>query len=412
MHAHSQNCPLPATPDQIDPPPAACLRQPEYLYQLGRWLNQNQRYNDAIDRLEAALMLQPEHLATQIEYAIALEGSGDRPSATALLQQLAENPALDETTRGEITRIQQQNERLSLNSLPGRSHRNSLNLSFGHDDNLLGSSRYDNFELTLAGSRIGVRADSEYTAHSGRFTRTEWAQEGEIHTTIPGRWQYALGASYRWSLDYAPANRAHLGMLIERSPRGPSGFFAQGIVQQLYLDSKAALRQSQFVGGSETITPWQTNCRSRLGYEIQQLAYLEFPLYNGIYQGANLHLACTPQGLQVQLRLGIDSPENEQRPGGRQTQLNLRVSKITPFLTGQLFAEYEHYRQRDQHGYTPLLENNARRHIERHNYRAEYRWVLHNWHPYIGMEWLDQTSNLPLFSPRNLIINIGIRQAW
>ena len=66
-----------------DTPPAAalatlrslhdqCHKQASYLYALGQLLNQAGRYDEAIDPLEGALLYQPDHWPSQLEYAIAL----------------------------------------------------------------------------------------------------------------------------------------------------------------------------------------------------------------------------------------------------------------------------------------------------------------------------------------------------
>lgn len=412
-------CAAPANLAQTLQLETRCLSRPEFLYRLGRQLNTEKRYAEALDRLEAALLLRPEDWPTELEYSIALEGVGDRASADALLEQLSKNPAVDLEIRQEIAKIQRQHRvrhRAESVSVATPSRRTVLGLAGGHDNNLLGSTRYGNFDLTLADSRLPVTVAPEYAARSGHFARLDIGQDGEIHVDAQARWQYSLAASYRWSIDYAPANRAHLGGLVERSPQGNAGYYTQALYQELHLGGPPVLRQWQLGGGYE-FTPQGASsalpvCRTRLGLEVQGLTYPGSGTFNGRYGGVLAHWVCPAPQIQLQLRFGQDTPDNAQRPGGAQRQQSLRLAKNTALGPGKLALEYEYYRQDDQKGYSLLLENNGRRQLRRSIYRLEYSWQQQGLTPYLGLEWLDQESNLPLFSPRNRILTLGLRRAW
>lgn len=392
-----------------------CTQRPADLLQLGRQLNLARRYQEAADRLEAALLLDPAAWAVEIEYAIALEGLGDYASADALLAGIAANPTVDPAIRQEIEQLHRHHRwRLGWEAPAGA--RNTLGLAIGYDDNLLGSTRYGSFDLTFAGSRLPVALADENARRGGRFTRLDLGRDGTLAANGEARWHYSLAASYRWSIDYEPASRAHFGLLVERSPLAAPGLYAQALAQQLHLGGPALLRLGQLGAGYEIPLPaWPTAvgaCRLRLGGEVQWLAYPDNAVYNGRYAGAQGHLACPRQQWQMQWRFGEDRPEESTRPGGTQHQHTVRIGKTVALAGGQLAGEYEHYRQTDRAGYSLLLENNARRRLQRNTYRLEYRWVMAGVVPYIALEWLDQQSNLPLFAPQNRILLAGFRYAW
>ena len=69
-------------------------------------------------------------------------------------------------------------------------------------------------------------------------------------------------------------------------------------------------------------------------------------------------------------------------------------------------------RQQDQAGYSPLLDNQATRALWRHAYRTELRWQAGPLKPYLGLEWLDQHSNLSLFELKSRVITLGLRSSW
>lgn len=390
----------------------ACLKDPAFLLRLGRRLNQARRYDEAVDRLEAAVMLQPDAWPARLEYAVALEGVGDAPSAAAILAALADDPAVDPATREEIRQLQARVSRQRpLAALPSRT---VYGLATGYDDNLLGSTRYHNFQLTLPEGTLEVEMHPDQRSRGGGFLRFDLSHEADLYHEDAARWRYGVAGSYRWSVDYAPANLMHMGALVERSPAAAFGWYTQALFQQLHRDGSAVLRQGQLGGGGDLATRLAgAECRLRLGGEAHWLAYPANELLTGRYHGLVASLACPAQLLQLQLRFGEDRPENAQRPGGGQRQQSLRVGKNLPLGdAASLAAEYEYYRQRDRDGYSPLLENNARRSVDRNIYRIEYRWRLHDLSPYVGFEWLDQHANLPLFAPSNRIFSIGLRGIW
>jgi hypothetical protein len=100
------------------------------------------------------------------------------------------------------------------------------------------------------------------------------------------------------------------------------------------------------------------------------------------------------------------------RPGGAQRQSSLRVSKRIPVNGGSLVLDWEATRLQDQTGFSALLASNTRRQITRLSYRIEYSWQLGRLSPYVGVEWLEQRSNLPLFEFRNWVSSLGVRAVW
>jgi len=68
-------------------------------------------------------------------------------------------------------------------------------------------------------------------------------------------------------------------------------------------------------------------------------------------------------------------------------------------------------------GYNSLLQNNARRHIQRLALRAEYSWPLaaqarRGWHMALGLEWQRQHSSIVLFQQKSRGAYLALRTAW
>jgi hypothetical protein len=86
--------------------------------------------------------------------------------------------------------------------------------------------------------------------------------------------------------------------------------------------------------------------------------------------------------------------------------------KDTSVGIGKLSLEIEYTRQNDQSGYSPLLENNTVRQVQRVAYRAEYGWTAGRLRPYLSFESLRQQANLPLFDSQNQVLTLGLRSTW
>lgn len=383
-----------------------CHRQTPYLYRLGRLLNQAGRYAEAVDRLEAALLYDPSHLPSQLEYAVALAGVGDTASATALLTELAGNPDLTATQQQQVTAMQQ------LPAQPASS-RLVAGLAAGYDDNLLGSNGHSQLELTVPGARLLVQTDPSQLPHAGAFVRADLRYDGELATSTSQRWRYSLVASQRQSPGYSLANLGQWGVLLENSDRGQQGLYSLIVHQQQRRSDNLALQQTQLsVGADFGGQVAGLACSQRLGLDLQQLRNPGSPAINGNYRGIMGQTHCPDWGVQLQWRLGKDLPQNADRPGGEQSLQSARLIKTTPMQMGQLALELELAHQTDHDGYSPLLENNTPRKVRRQAFRLEYRWQAGRVSPYVSFEWLAQQANLPLFELQNQVLALGVRSSW
>ena len=385
-----------------------CKRNAAFMHHLGRLLIDANRFSDATDRLEAAIMLEPERWSAHLDYALALDAAGDRLSAAGLLRELDHNPAVTPSIRVLSRRLLA--PQLSSPQLPQRT---IIGLSSGYDDNLLGVTRFSGFDLTLPSGRLPVLIAPSQLQQGGRYLRLDLSHEADLSRDADSRWRYGAYGSQRWSVDYSPADLAQAALQVERLPMREVGAYGVGLMQQVNRGGDPAVRQWQLGSGVEWTNAFTgTACRSRVGGEIQQTLYPGDSLFDGNYAGALAYLSCPEQLLQVQLRAGDDRPRDADRPGGVQRQYSLRVSRQMLVGNGVLAAEFGYYRQLDRDGYSPLLEYDAPRKISRSYYQLEYRWAFGELSPYVGFEWIEQNANLELFTTRNRIFTVGIRQLW
>lgn len=394
---------------------AACHRDADFLRRLGTLLNLAGRYAEAADRLEAALLRAPDDPRIQLEYAIALAGSGDETAAASLLAQLRRDPALGGDTLRQLDQL------LDTARWRARLPGGSLALVVGHDDNLLGAARQGPFDLTLPYGNLTVEPAADQQPRPGHFIRADLRLDGIVPLAAPvaadpPRW--GLFASQR-KTPGQPADRLHWGFMLEKNNTWIPGDYLQLTGQQLSLESVALYRQIHAgVGLSAPLSiPFAAGlaCRRRIGLEGQRRDYPQAAALAGDYAGLQLQALCPESGLQLALRLGSDRPRRDGRPGGAQDQAALRAGYRSPIGRGILNLEAEWSWQRDAAGYSPLLENNRARQLRRGIYRLEYRWaapVFAPLHPFVSLEWLDQRANLPLFSLQNGVAAFGLSLAW
>jgi hypothetical protein len=384
-----------------------CHKHAPFLYRYGLLLNQAGRYDQAIDLLEGALLYRPEHWPSQLEYAIALEGVGDHPSAQGLLQNLANNPGLDLATRQQILALLQRQA-----PDPAAPRHGTISLATGYDDNLLGSTYHTEFDLTTAAGTLPVQLDPSQRPVAGAFVQTEISYANMLFSQASSPWHYNLQGSLRSSPDENRANQVQWGALLERSALAGDGLYMQAQYQALQRADSTNIKQIRLGIGYEFNSSSRSPCGQRAGFDLQQIDYPQSPAQNGRYTGVISHTNCPAWGLQVQMRAGRNQPEQDNRPGGLQHEYSLRFSQNRQTQTGYLSLELEATRQQDQSGYSPLLSNNEPRQLSRMAYRLQYRWLAGFFSPFIGFEWLDQRANLPLFELSNRVLTLGVRSNW
>lgn len=384
-----------------------CAKSGHFLYQFGRLLNLAGRYDEALDRLEGAVLHQPDHWPSQLEFAIALEGVGDAQSAAGVLDNLAHNTQVDDATRQQIAALRQ------AKPYNITAPQIDLVLATGYDDNLLGDTRHETIELTLPGGQVPLVVDEQQRPHAAPFLRTELRLHDDLYTTASGtRWRYALFASHRHSPAYPPARLDNLGAYVEYVPAQTPGVYALAGQQAFARAGNSVLRQSQWVMGLDTRLGTASVCQQRIALDLQYLDYPASPKLNGSYRGLLGQVDCTAAAVQLTVRWGQDQPRWPGRPGGEQHLYSVRLSKKLPMPPAVLTLEGEYNLAQDQNGYSPLLANNATRRIRRNSYRLQARWPYATWNPFITVEWVDQRSNLALFDVNNRVLTVGLQRKW
>ena len=439
-----------------------CEGNAAYLLHLGQLRNQQGQYEQAADHLERALMLVPDQPQALLQYAIALAGSSDSLSALQLMTDLQQRSDLPAPLRAQLRsvvatwapRVQapiwaQASSgngavQPSLTSLSG-------GMRLGYDSNLQGSSRLSSLTLTLPGENITLPVEPSQLPRSGSVLQADlrathqrllpggarWGTQAALQQRTTPSLHSAGSTQAEWQLDYtaAPIQQASDAIKTEANSQQPGGWAPWGSASIAALRSRSGTRYASH-NLSVGLEHAAQGCAARWGLDAQNRDLRSNPILSGHYLGASLQWHCAPntgnpgalQWLAV-LRLGQDRASNPGRPGGHQNQAGLRLQASAPAPNlwqpvagagpaGQgsgarwvLDADYSH--ARDQHGYSPLLDNNRVRRIHRLTARIEWQQpLLPGVQAVVGAEAVAQNASLALFQMRSHGLWLGLRGQW
>ena len=414
-----------------------CLRNAAYYRQHGQWLLRQSNPSAAIEALERALLLEPEHLGTQLDYAQALLVMGDADSATALLSALQAQPNIPPPIAALLASQLQALYQLKAGQLaaanatpapPGLTSRVMFSQSLGGDTNLNNAPSASNIILTYPELDLNLPLQDASRPLSGATAATalQWTGLWPV-----GQHVWLLQAKGQARQTSTPANRfeqTELGATWLQDPAAPQQWIARAEHTQLrwgnrklYSSEKLSLQHQWMHSVNLPNTPSKPhtlNCRSAVGAELEDRAFPGSRATDGLYRGATFTLVCQERSsLSIQLSTGLDQPNQADRVGGAQRQHEMRMQWQFAAVGSQWQAEYSYQRQQDTTGYSPLLSRNAVRRVSRQAVRLEAsrptRWAAIGSPQWFGsIEFTRQSSNLQLFASSRNAAQTGLRWLW
>ena len=381
-----------------------CRKDADYQFAVGQALNTRQRYAEAAERLELALLLRPDHLPTRLEFSCALTGTGDIVAARALIAELKATPDLLPDVFARL-----ENVASPAFPLPIHFQRSNLTLSGGHDSNLLSSPVIRGMELTLPGGRVPVTLSKENRPREGHFWRLDAHHQRWLDSPGTDRlWYLALTGSLRGTPGDREARYGAVETRIENTPLQHGAYTRLSYLTAFNQDGNFYRQPAGEIGWNFSRAPESDHLR--LGFELQQRRYPDNTLLNARYQGGRFRYFASDWW--AEMRLGREIASNRERAGGDQHRANLLLGRVFRYGPHQLRLDYEYESIHDQQGYSPLLENDRKRRTRKSFYRAEYLQRHQNTDFFIGTEITRQEANLPLFVTRTNMVYLGVRQNW
>lgn len=395
-----------------------CLRSAAYYRQHGQWLLKQGSHGAALEALERALLLEPEHLGTQLDYAQALIMVGDAASADGILSSLQAQPDVPSHLIPLLAKqLQALRQVAAADPAPtGMVSKVMFSQSFGGDSNLNNAASANSITLTYPTIDLDLPLAQANRPQSGPMATTALQWTGLL---AQGRHMWLLQAQGRARHTSNPASRyqqAELEATWLQNPAAPQQWLGRVDHTQLYWGGKKLYAseklglQHQWVHNADPIS-----CRTALGAEVENRSYPDSRPMNGLYRGGLFTLVCQKQdSLSLQLRTGQDQPRQAERPGGIQRQSEARVQWQFNAVGNRWQTEYSIQHQQDDTGYSPLLSRNVARRVVRQALRLETSRPL-QWPALGDPQWFGtveisrQTSNLQIFASSRNAVQTGLR---
>jgi len=412
-------CVLPVHAAEPAPPPTLqdLLAQepdragdPDFDYQLGVAALKAQRADIALSALERVVLRRPEFAGAWIDLAIAHRQLGDIDSARVILAHVQAQFDPPAALRRQLEDAQRDLQR----QVREMGWQLDAGVQAGYVQNANGGLTLGSINLTQGGALMPVDLDPSQRARGDRAVQYR-AGAYRIWRGAGGRTTEAFAALRSRQFDSeSDFDFTDVGAGFQHTVPvrwGVAGFVGVSL-RHLRLGS-AALANFRTLQGGVRYGVGACNTSLRLEYESRDYVATGFAPAHIPWAGAGVDCASGWIEAGINLRSGLDTPE-DMRAGG-----TTRRTEFTAYARRRLVWGWEGEatlflaRNRDGAGYNPLLDNNARREVDRAGYRLSLSrplgaqnslWVLQ-----IDYERAEDRSNLELFGLQDRVFLLGLR---
>ena len=386
---------------------------PEFDYMLGVLALQAGRPDVALTALERVVLHRPEHAGAWVDLAIAHQRLGDAESARAILMFVQKTfdppPALQVQLDTALRDLR--------HATRGSGWQLEIGAQAGYVQNANSGLSLGSITLTQGGVAVPVELDPsqqargdrvvQYRAGAYRIWRHPGGATSEAFAALRSR-QFDEESDF----DFTDAG---VGVQHTRPLGGAWAGFSGVSLRHLRLGSSSLANFRSLQGGLRRGLG-ACSATLRLEYELRDYLAAGYVPADIPWVGGGLDCVHGRLEVGISLRSGLDQPD-EARAGGatRRNELTAYARRPLPWgWTGEatLFAA----RNADRQGYSPLLEDGARRDVERLGYRVSLsrplggqsaRWILQ-----MDYERVADRSNLPLFNLDDGVLLLGLRYTF
>lgn len=410
-----------------------CLRDVEYYALLGAAQLNSGRLVLALESLERALLLDPQHGGAQIDYAQALFRRGELFSALAMNQRIIDRDDLPATLRPMLTGRQRQWRSLT------EQHTVRAEVQAGYDNNLNGAPTPSEITLTLSGEDVLLVLDERSQAIAGPYMNARLSSA--YRTMTPNSQQnWLFDVRGRVSEDEASDLVQLDGRYAYIRPSRERSWQVSGGLSHLMFGGKPLYTAAE-AGAQVASQRVFSACTPFAGVASQYQLFHNQSTLNAIESkltvGVNCQSASSVNTASNSGLLGVGArqpngsitqkwwqrmqwtptvnilhsePVKDNRPGNRRTGWQINLDWRMPIRSGILSAQFSHTQMDDSDGYDPVLANNARRNIDRSYALIQYRLPVTSqttlqWNAF----WQWQHSNLDLFKSRDRTLEFGVQ---
>lgn len=390
----------------LSPLMSQCLRSSEFFALYGSAQMHSGKLAEALEMLERALLLDASNGAAQIDYAQALFLRGQLFSALDLNGQLLQREDIPAAIQPFLT------EREHAWRAQTRQFAMRADVLAGYDDNLNGAPDPGQITLTLSGEPVILTLSPEYQAISGpylnlglggQFRQLAADHQHDVSAQMRGRVSEDTGSDLvqlETRYNYLRPRRDHAWQL----GAAMSHLFFGG--NALYTAAEANARYQN---------EWGQSCIRHYDVASQYQRYHSFGNLNAVESKLTVGLDCPlsvaakPSLLGLEFSLLGNAALNSGRPGGDRYGWQINAAWQAPLYRGVLSAQLNHTQLKDSSGYSAILDNGARRWLQRSYALLQYRQALQPGMAFVfNVYHQNQHSNLALFDSIDSNVEIGL----
>jgi tetratricopeptide (TPR) repeat protein len=386
-----------------------CYENSEYFALLGSaYLRQGDLLR-ALESLERALLLDPLNGSAAVDFAEVLYSQGQLLNAVEINSQLLARDDLPSGLREAIL-LRQRLWRRSTNRTGF-----SLGISAGYDNNLNSAPIADQLALTLSGNPVILDVGSEFKAAGASYARvTASGAMSSIGQSINSRLTGTMTGRFSENSNYELLQASARYRLSEASdsPRWNAVLGAD------HLDwggravfTSATVRAGYLLAGAGA-------CRAYSRLALQYQLYHAQELLSGYEYSLGASGECDFALGGAMNRIGVEASalrndaKYSGRLGGDRKGWQTNLFWQGRIGGGQIFAQYQHTKFRDDEGYSPLFRNGAKRDESLHSVYLSYASPIKSLGAraqFVGtLAYHNQTSTITLFRTRGASAEIGV----
>lgn len=384
-----------------------CLDKAEYFALLGAAQLNTGQLSPAVESLERALLLQPDHGGAQIDYAEALFRQGQLFAAIDMNRHLRGRDDLPEHLDGMLQERDQRWQDMT------RHRRADIDLLLGHDSNLNRGPSTNQITLTLSGEPIDLTLSPEFQPVRGAYTQLR-----------------ALGQYQRLQPEGSEQFQAELNVRLSedsRSDISQAGFRYQRYRPQRYHSWRYGASLTHLAtGGSSLFTATEVNALYQQETGADCAPFYRLTGQHQFYhqRSANLDafearssagMACNggANALMAEFSGLYSMALDSERPGGNRKGWQSLVRWQRDLPVGLIGAQWSYTRLGDAEGYSELLEDGAPRQLMRNQWLLQYRLPLRSGGALMLNAYHQrQQSNIALFTTRDTAVEAGYRLSF
>lgn len=402
-----------------------CSADPDFLASLGAlWLEEGEPAK-ALLWLERSLLLNPDALGARADYALALAELGE-PAAR---EQLAREWRGRSDVPPHLTKRLQVGQPTAPRPavVPGRPAneprwywRRETAIKFGNESNLDHSPVLDGLTLTSPDGIIDLPLAVPIRPRKGQAVQSELSVRSAYDSGNGSLWQASMALVARHSPSQPATDWQYL--------QAAGDYWADHGNWRYNLQVSAGIATGQLtepygaVRLGAALERDAGSCTQRGTLEIearrQRTSHnLDGNLASLVGGGQCRFWADSDWKLGLEARVSVDHPVHAGRPGDGQLQAAATVRANGKLGKLKIDSSWRYLRSRDGEGYSPLLENNARRTFGQWQWQVELTYPIEVW-PGFNLDALlqwdvtRQRSNLVVFEYRANSIYGGLRWRW